>query len=289
MKTKLSNALSLGMTTILGVALSFGSFTRAWGDDAASVSPLPAGKLFVGTVSKVHPEERVLMVDSFWSKRTFSVSDTCRVFLEDKPEAALADLVPGQKIRIRYTQTRGVRIAHGIEQQNQVHSGRIEFVDTTNKIIGVERGMVTRRFALPENVAVVVKDDKAGRVADLKVGHLVNVVYETPGKPRYVARRIEQKNPTFVGTIRSLDAATRMVSARSFTEEKQFRLADGCRIVTADNPDAGLRDLRIGDRVEFVYEEKAGVLIANRIGTEESSPAGAVGSETATANTKVPQ
>ena len=63
--------------------------------------------------------------------------------------------------------------------------------------------------------------------------------------------------------------------------------SDGCRIVTPENPDAALRDLRIGDRVEFVYEEKAGVLIANRIG-HDSPPAAAVGSETAKADTKVP-
>jgi len=287
MKTKTSNALSLGMTTFLGLALSLAGITPALADDSAASSKPPTVKLLTGTVTQVSPSDKVLIVDSGWSKRTFSISETCKVSLEDKSAAALADLQPGQKIRIRYAEAHGVRIAHEIEQRNLVHHGRIEFIDVANKTIGVERGMVTRKFRLPEHFTVLVKDGKTGTFDELKVGQAVDVIYETPGEPRYVARRIEQKNPTFVGTIRSMDATTRTVKAKNFFEEKQFRLADGCRIVTTENPKAALRDLRIGDRVEFVYEEKAGVLIANRIG-HESPPAAAVGSETAKADTQVP-
>jgi hypothetical protein len=65
-----------------------------------------------------------------------------------------------------------------------------------------------------------------------------------------------------------LDARTRTVKARSFMTEKKFALADGCRIVVANKPDASLRDLRIGDQVEFSYENADGVLIASRIGRD---------------------
>jgi Cu/Ag efflux protein CusF len=220
------------------------------------------------------------------STLSFSLSDTCTVTLEDKPVATLADLRPGQQIQIHYENSHGVRIAHEILQQDLVYHGHIESIDVASKTVGIKHGMATRKFTLPEHLAVVVKDNKAGAMGDLKIGQTVDVIYESKNSG-YLARRIEQKNPTFVGTIRSMDAATRTVKAKNFFEEKHFRLADGCRIVTTDNPNAGLRDLRIGDRVEFVYEDKGGVLIANRIGPE-SSQAAAVGSETAKADTKVP-
>jgi len=288
MKAKSSNAMSLGLTTFFfGLALGLAGNSPALADESTASSKPQRTKQFMGTLAQVNPQEKVLLMETFWSTRPFSVSDTCKVSLEDKPVATLADLHPGQKIRIRYAEAHGVKIAHEIEQQNLVHNGRIEFIDPVNKIIGVERGMVTRKFALPEKINVVVNDNKPGTLEDLKVGQAVTVIFESPGDPPFVARRIEQKNPTFVGTIRLMDATTRTVKARNFFEEKQFRLADDCRIVTSENPDAALRDLRIGDRVEFVYAERAGVLIANRIG-HESPQAAAVGSETAKADTKVP-
>jgi Cu/Ag efflux protein CusF len=290
MKTKQSNAMSLVIAAFLGSALSFACVAPAFGDDSMAPEPKPStkqDKLFAGTVSQVDAAGKVLIVKTFWSTRTFSVSDTCKVALEDKPEAALADLQPGQNIRIHYRDAHGVKIAHEILQQNLVYHGHIESIDAANKTVGVKRGGSTRSFTLPEHFTVRVKDNKSGSLEDLKIGQTVDVIYEPHGDSCYLARRIEQKHPTFVGTIRSLDAATRTVKAKNFCDEKQFRLADGCRIVTADNPNAALRDLRIGDRVEFVYEDKDGVLIANRIG-QESSPAAAVGSETAKADTKVP-
>ena len=288
MKTKQLIALSGsgGLAAILVMALGFASLAPALADDSTAVTKPKPTKLFVGTVSQVDANAKVLIAKSFWSTRTFSLSDTCSVSVEDKSAATLADLQPGQKIRIRYEAPHGVRIAHEVRQQNLVFRGHIESIDPANKLVGVKHGVATRKFSLPEHFAVVLHDNKTGGLADLKIGQSVDVIYESQDS-RYFARRIEQKNPTFVGTIRSMDAGTRTVKAKSFFDEKQFRLADGCRIVTADNPNAALRDLRIGDRVEFVYEDQAGVLIANRIG-QESPQAAAVGSETAKADTKVP-
>jgi hypothetical protein len=65
--------------------------------------------------------------------------------------------------------------------------------------------------------------------------------------------------------------------------EKKFNLADGCRIVVANKPDASLRDLRIGDKVEFSYEDADGVLVANRIG-RDTNLAETEGSHTAKLN-----
>jgi Cu/Ag efflux protein CusF len=276
---------------ILGMAMSLVSIGPAIADDS-SVDGTDSGQLpkslksSSGTISHVNATEKLVTTESFWATKTYSLADNCTVALEDKPEATVADLRPGQKVRVRYLNTHGVLIAHGIHQENQVYRGRVETVDPATKSVGIKRGAAVRKFSLPENYKVLLKDNKSGTLADLKVGQMVNVVYESLDD-EYFARRIEQKNPTFVGTIRSMDASTRTVKAKSVFEEKTFRLSDKCRIVTADDSDASLRDLRIGDRVEFVYEDKDGVLVANRVG-QESPSAAADSSETVKANTKTP-
>lgn len=277
---------------ILGVVVSLASVGPAFADDTSAVGGTDSDqtpqslKNSKGIITHVNATEKLVTTESFWSTKTFSLADNCTVSLEDKPEATVANLRPGQKVKVRYLNSHGVLIAHGIQQENQVYHGRVETIDPAIKSIGIKRGAAVRKFSLPENYTVLLKDNKSGTLADLKVGQMVHVIYESLDD-EYFARRIEQKNPTFVGTIRSMDATTRTVKAKSVFEEKTFRLADKCRVVTADDSDASLRDLRIGDRVEFVYEDKDGVLVANRIG-QESPSAAAESSETAKANTKTP-
>jgi Cu/Ag efflux protein CusF len=278
------------LAAVLSAALCLACVPSAFSDDTAAVQKpkTPKAKndrVYTGRIQHLDPAQRVIIAESFWSTRTFSLGDNCKIALEDKPDATLADLRPGQKIEIQYVAARGVRIAHAVQQKNLVYHGHVEAIDPDAKTIEVKRGGGVREFNLPENYTVLVQG-KAGTLADLKVGQRVDVIHESLDN-QHLARRIEQNNPAFVGTIRSIDASTRTVKARSFFEERTFRLADNCRIVTGDNSDASLRDLRIGDRVEFTFEDKDGILVANRIG-HESPSATAVSSETARAETTVP-
>lgn len=61
---------------------------------------------------------------------------------------------------------------------------------------------------------------------------------------------------------------------------KKFNVADHCMIVLNVRTDAGLRDLKPGDRLTFSYDEVEGVNIVNRIATADRP------SETVTAQSK---
>jgi Cu/Ag efflux protein CusF len=279
-------AITLCAAALLaGVITSLADDSTA-NDSAAKKQKPAAGKVYSGKIVFVNPAERVLIAESFWSTRTFSLAENCQVAFEDKPAATMADLRPGQKLEIRYENLHGVLIAHSIQQRNQLYRGRIQAMDPGNRTIEIKHGSASRTFTLPEDLAVELRDGASGKVEDLKTGQTVEVVYETP-ENRREARRIAQHYREFVGTIRSIDAATRTIKAKSFIQENTFRLAEGCKIMTPDNPDASLRDLRIGDRVEFAYENRDGVLVADRIGYESPSVK-ADRSETAKAESQVP-
>jgi len=237
-----------------------------FGDERASAG---AGNAFKGTLTSIEQTEKTLSVKSFWRTRTFDAADNCKVSLEDKPQAALTDLRPGQRVEVRYETVSGVRIAHQINQENLVFQGRVTSLDPANRKLTVRHRGLSTEFAMARDCPVL-KEGSNASLDDLKIGHLVHVVY-LPEPNTRTALRIEQRNAEFVGTIRAIDAGTRTVKAKSLLGERKFHLARECQIVTSDKPDATLQDLRIGDRVTFTYEETDGVYVVNRIGREGST------------------
>jgi hypothetical protein len=264
MKTMLkSNALMLSAALLLGG----GNF--AFG--VTPVSPVKY-KTFAGIATTVNQKEKAIQVKGFWGEKTFEIGGKCGVSLQDKPEASLADLHAGQKVELRYADAHGVLIADHISQQNMTFAGYISTMNPAKHTLSVKHGIFTRHFTLPQDCAVALKDDKAGALGDLKVGHTVNVIYER-GNGIFVAREIERPGSTFVGTIEAIDAGTRTIKADGFAGEKKFCLADACQIVVGGQLDGGLRDLRIGERVVLNYENANGVLVADRIGEEPAARA----------------
>jgi len=261
--------------TVVGLTLGLAGAGLARGDAQVSATPSEnqASKAdkpssYKGSVVAVDPQEKTVTVRGGWTTRTFNAGDSCQVTLEDKPQASLADLATGQKVEVWYLKVQGVPVAQEVIQENRSFKGHITALDPGKRTIAVKHGMFTRGFALAEDSAVIVKDDKAGSLEHLRIGDTVTVIYRSENDP-LIAHRVEQKNPTFTGTIRAIDARTRTVTARSIMGEKKFHLANGCKIVVNGKTDAGLSDLRIGDRMSVSYEDADGVLVANRIGREQ--------------------
>jgi len=262
MKTSL-----MQMVVVAGMAFNLTCAGPVNGDESA---PVQKDKIFRGIVTAVDQREKTVSVKSFWGTKIFNVADSCTVSLEDQPAAPLAELHPGQKVEISYENARGVPVAERIAQHNMVFTGYINAIDPAKRTLTVKHGVFTRNFAITEDCAVFVKNDKARTLDDLKVGHTINVIYESVNDS-LLARRIEQKSPTFVGIIKAIDAETRTVKAKDLLAEKTFHLADGCQIVIGGKRGGSLSDLRIGDRFAFTYEDIDGVLVANRIGRETTS------------------
>ena len=284
MKTMLMTRMAI---TVVGLALGLAGAGLARGDDQvstakpesqASNSEKPSS--YTGSAVAVDPQEKTVTVRGGLTTRTFNAGDSCKVALEDKPRASLSDLAAGQKVEVQYRKVQGIPVAQQVIQQNRSFKGHITALDPGKRTIAVKHGMFTRGFALAEGSAVIVKNDKAGSLENLRIGDTVTVIYQSDNDP-LIAQRVEQKNPTFTGTIRAIDARTRTVTARSLMGEKKFHLANGCKIVVDGKADAGLSDLRIGERMSVSYEDADGVLVANRIGRQ---PAGKAENESETAS-----
>jgi Cu/Ag efflux protein CusF len=244
------------------------------GDDSGNAAQKE--KSFKGKVVAVDAPDRSFSVKGLFFTRTFNTASDCKVSLQDKPVASLADLRPGQKVDIRYDENNGVWIARQIAQHNLILAGHITAIDPAARTLTLQEGMMIRNLTIAPDCAVVLKDDKWAALTSLQVGDAVQVIYE-PVKGTRVASRIEQKSETFVGTIEAVDATTRSIKAKDMLSEKKFNLAEDCPIVINGRINGSLSDLRIGDRVTFNYDDEQGVLVANRI----SPMTGAVAAEPA--------
>ncbi len=221
-------------------------------------------KTFSGNISYVDPTDKTVSVKGVFITRSFSLGNDCRVSLQDKPVASLAELRPGQKVDIRYENAEGVLIARNVAQRDLVITGHITSIDPASKTLMLKHGMFTRNFAIAPDCAVVMNDNRTAGLNNLQVGDFVHVIYE-PAKGSHVATRIEQTSAVLIGTVSAIDSTTRSVKLKEAYGEKKFNLADHCAIVINGRPNGTLSDLRIGDRVSLSYENVNGVLVVNRL------------------------
>jgi Cu/Ag efflux protein CusF len=255
--------LSVAIVSLVGAASALG--------DAALETKSAKEKVYTGTVLAVDPDGQTVAVKGLLLNKTFNAAPACAVSFEDKPEATLENLRPGHKVDVHYQKVRGVLVASQIVQHNQVIEGHITAIDPGARTLAIKDSNTTKKLVVAEQHSVILKDDKVGTLENLKVGHRVSVAYNAADGV-WTTHKIVQNAESFVGTIQAIDAGARTVRARSYLKEKKFNLADRCQIIVEDKTDAEMRDLRIGDRVEFSYENANGVLVVTRIGRELHTP-----------------
>lgn len=260
-------------TAVLGLSLLLLATTQLAADGGGETGAAPdTASQFKGTVRQVHKVEKTVSVKNFWGTRTFALADDCRITLEESSGGALKDLEPGHRVTVDYVRHDGVRIAREIKQENLEYTGHIAALDPTNRTLRVKSRVLDRVFSAGPDCPVIFRDGRSHDFAELKLGHRVTVTYLTPDKA-HLARRINQGSLEFSGKVEALDAGTDTVKAGGLASSRTFRLGDGCQIVVAGQPGGELKNLRIGDRVLFHYEDVDGVLVANRLelvaGSEE--------------------
>lgn len=254
-------------------ALAATTALRVAADGPAS-APQPE-KLYTGTVVSVNPNEHVLSVSGWlgWLKlhKAFNLGENCVYSQLGKNPASAADLHPGEKVAVTYQDVDGVLIASRVTQEPMRYEGMVKAVDASHHTLTLHRTAWDKKLKLPADCQIVLRDGKAGTLADIQVGNHVTVTYETPDD-NPTARVIAQTSITFTGTLTALDLEARTVKAKTAFATKKFNLADNCAIVVNGKPDGRLADLRPDEDLVFSYDEINGVNVVNRIAPASSQP-----------------
>jgi Cu/Ag efflux protein CusF len=229
-------------------------------------------KTYTGTVISVNPNERTMEVKGFVTSHTFHLGADCPYVSLDNPSAAISDLRPGEKVNVTYLDARGVLVANHIQQEAMADTGAVKAMDPTAHTVTLQTSWGSKVYQLPDGCNIVLRGGKSGTLADIKTGSYVTVTYEMPsGKP--TARQIAQTSQSFTGTLTAVDTIDRTVKAESMLTSKTFHLADNCAIVINGKVSQDMRELKLGSRMEFSYDDVNGVNVANRIGptTQQNS------------------
>src|ERR1051326_5428025 len=187
------------LSVFCGSALVLAGTVAAFADESAGATPT-RDRSCTGVITALDPKEKTVTIKRFWFSKTFNVPDNCAIAVGDKKDAALNNLRRGQKIEVTYKDARGVLVANRIVQEKRLYAGSVQFIDPEKHVLKVSRGGFSRTFGIPDDCQVVLKDNKSGSLDDVKAGHTITVVYETPGDSA-VARQIQQTSATYVGTL----------------------------------------------------------------------------------------
>jgi Cu/Ag efflux protein CusF len=255
--------------SVLASACTF----AAYADEQVQASATRTEKSYSGVITSVDPKEKVMTVKGLMFSKAFNVADNCAIVAGGKQEVTLNEIRPGQKVNVNYKDVRGVFVAKRIVQEKMLYTGTVQSVDPVKRVLKVSRKGLSKTFDIPTNCKVVLKNDKSGGLNEVRVGHTITVVYETPHNAP-VARQIEQTSATYVGTLDAIDASSRTVKAKHLIGERKFNLADNCKIIVNGKLNASLSDLRLGQKLEFSYDEVEGVNVVTRIGPAEGSTTG---------------
>lgn len=261
MKTARSGSIKAVWVTLFLIVLA------AWASAAVPMTAKP--KSFKGTVAAVDSKEKTFAVRGFWSTRTFNAGDHLKVSLEDKADAELKDLRPGQRVEVSYLSNSGVNVASQVMQKNLVFAGHVSAIDPTSRTVKVKRGSVSETFVADDQCKVIIRNDNSRGLSDLKIGNKVIVSY-AGAEGAKVAQKIVQTGTTFTGTVEAIDADDRTLKVQYLLSEKKFNLAKDCPIIIDGKSAGKLSDLRIGDKLSINYEELDGVLVATSIARSET-------------------
>ncbi len=232
-----------------------------------------------GTVTAVNTRENSITVKHAWLTRTFRLGKHCAITTVDKKQAALSDLLRGERVRIRYQNAEGVRVADRIHERALRYDGTVQAVDGKAGTVTMEELALYRPFHAPEKFRIAsdckVKlwDGREGTVAEVQPGDQISVIYNLPGGSP-MAYRIRDKSATFAGAVEAIDLPARTIEAKELFGEKKFELGDDCQIILRGEKAGHMKDLVLGQQYQFTYEDVNGVNVLNRIApAQEGKPA----------------
>ena len=235
-------------------------------------------KTWDGTLSSVNLTDRSINGKSGWFSDSFRIGEDCVISTIGKDSASLSDLHPGEAVNVRYQSLGGVQVATRITEQARSCSGTIQSVDAKSMKLTMEQELFRtipehKTVRIASECKVTLNNGDSGSIADLRPGDKITVKYDLrDGKA--MAYGVREKTADVVGTLEAIDLPARTVKAEGRFREMPFDLANDCRIIANGSKEAQLKDLELGEKYRFTYEDLNGVSVLYRIApAEETKPA----------------
>jgi len=144
------------------------------------------------------------------------------------------------------------------------YTGTVASVDPKENTLEVKGFVLSKKFNLGAACDYVLLDKGTGTVNDLRPGEKVTVSYQD-AHDVLIADRVGQQPMRFEGMVTVIDANTHALILHRPTLDKQFQIADDCKIVLRDEKPGTFADIHPGNHVTVTYETPVGTPTAREI------------------------
>ena len=223
--------------------------------------------------------------DSF-SKDTVLKVDPTTVIKRNGAAATLADLHLGDRVDAKYNPVTMLAAEIDAEANLTEIEGAISAVDTTANTVTITPKKGGADVVLKVDTATVIKrNGKAAALADLKVGDLIQAVYD-PATMLAVKIDAEANLVEIEGAISAVDTTANTVTITPKKGGADVVLkVDTATVIKRNGKAAALADLQLGDLVQAVYDQATLLAVKIDAKVNLAEIEGAISAVDTTANT----
>ncbi len=146
-----------------------------------------------GMVKAIDPATQTLTLHLGVMDKKFQLPADCEVTLHGDKAGTVADIQPGNHVRITYEVPNGKPTARQIAQTSETFTGDLTAIDLDQKTIKAKAMFATKKFNLGDDCAVVINGKPNGKLTDLRPGESLTFSYDNINGVN-VANRIAPAN-----------------------------------------------------------------------------------------------
>jgi Cu/Ag efflux protein CusF len=131
-----------------------------------------------GMVKAIDPATQTLTLHLGVMDKKFQLPADCEVTLRGDKSGTVADIQPGNHVRITYEVPNGKPTARQIAQTSETFTGDLTAIDLDQKTIKAKAMFATKKFNLGDDCAVVINGKPNGKLTDLRPGESLTFSYD---------------------------------------------------------------------------------------------------------------
>jgi len=131
-----------------------------------------------GMVAEVDPRQHLLTVREHGLERRLQIANGCPVMLRDNRSGSLADIQPGNRVRVTYETPADVPTARQIAQTSSEFVGTLTAIDLGEKTVKAKAVFAAKKFNVANDCAIVINGRTDGKLSDLRPNEKLAFSYD---------------------------------------------------------------------------------------------------------------
>jgi hypothetical protein len=131
-----------------------------------------------GVVTAIDPVARTMTVRNHGMDKTLQIGDDCTIVLRDNHSGFIADVQPGNLVKVTYDTPGDRAVVREIAQNSASFTGTLTAIDLDSKTLKAKATFTTKAFTVGGECAIVLNGKMGGQLSDLMPNEKLVISYE---------------------------------------------------------------------------------------------------------------